>query len=117
MLKELDPRTPDYLLAQGDTARTLDIQLVSGGKPVDLTLATNVVINIKPKESLLPASQYICSFLDRVNGTVRHIFPDNSTTVPGDYLIGYTVTWSGGTRSSYPVDKYSNILMRIVPTR
>jgi hypothetical protein len=116
MLKQIDPRTPDYYLTQGDTARPLEYQLAdSAGVHVDLTDVVSVTLNLKLKGSTAAPTQYTCEFISRESGTIRYVFLTGQTNTPGDYLFNFSVAWPGGSRDSYPNDNYSNLLLRITP--
>jgi hypothetical protein len=118
MLKQIDPRTPDYCLTQGDTARPIEYQLTDCcGNPVDLTVSTGVTLNLRLKgsSSTVPTTRLACQFISRAAGTIRYVFTTGQTNTPGDYLFNFTVVWPGGSRDSYPNDNYSNLLLRITP--
>lgn len=97
-----------YIMKQHDLEPSLEVQLLDGLTPIDLTSATDVLFimknrkGIKATGSMTIADQTI---LDN-RGLARYDWSLGDTDTSGQYNAEVQVTWPGPRPQTFPADAY-----------
>lgn len=88
---------------QGDTWPALQATLQDGnGNPVDLTLATSVVLTVVSRRTGLQLFQRVCTVTNATGGQVSYTWQAGDTATPDSYAGTFLVTFVGGVEQTYP---------------
>lgn len=91
----------DFQIGQGDTAPALTAQLTQNGTPVNLTGAT-VEFRMAPHGTKTTTVDGTATLTDATNGKVSYPWKASDTATPGDYDFMFVVTFSDGSKESFP---------------
>lgn len=92
--------------AQGDTAPPLEVTPVDGSdNPISLTAAVSVVFLMKKPDGALKVDN-VAADIDVAETKLRYSWQANDTDEDGVFDGKFVVTWSDGTKTSFPNKGY-----------
>lgn len=102
---------PDFYLKQDDTSPALVATLVDEDQvAIDLTSATGVAFHmIDPGTTTPKVNGGSVTVLDAPNGRVSYAWQATDTDTAGDYDGEFEVTWTGGSKTTFPNFRFMRI--------
>ena len=95
-------------MKRGDTAPFFRGQCTDNGVPVDLTGAAAKLVIRKPSGALISTNATVEV---GTQGWVRRSWSAGDTDEIGDYKIEVEVTWTDGTKQTFPPDDYERLVV------
>lgn len=98
-------------LKQHDLLPELEITLLDGATPVDLTFADAVTLYVSgPGGVKVEAAMTVADQTDPTSvGKVSYMWASADTDTPGVYRAEVKVTWDGGKVQTFPSDGYFTV--------
>lgn len=105
----------DFTIRQGDTASTLEDQLLdAAGVPVNITGATVTLTLVPLKGGPAIVNNQPATIVDATLGKVARAWQAGETNTPGFYLGSWRVTFAGGAVQTFPNSGF--FLVRVTET-
>lgn len=100
----------DFHMKLGDRKPTLQATLWSGtaATPVDIT-GGSVKLLIRPRGSTAVAAEHTAQIVTAASGVVKYEWAGTELTTVGIYYAEWEVTFSDGTKGTFPNDDYFTI--------
>lgn len=98
-----------FIIKQHDLKPDLQVRLLSGTDPVDLTPAVSARLLMTNRQTGAPlggAAVIEDQTVPANHGLVRYPWQDGDTAVAGDYIAEVEVTWPGNKAQTFPADQY-----------
>jgi hypothetical protein len=106
----------DYFLKQGDNTPTFTAVLKDlNNQPINLTGATGQIFIRPARSGIVAVTGPLVIASDQVanKGMVSYTWGSSGIATPGEYLIEFRITFSGGNVQSFPNDGYA--ILEVVP--
>jgi hypothetical protein len=97
--------TIKFIIKQNDLEPPLQVTLLDGTTPVDLTLATGVLFLMKNSGGLKVNYAMVVD-PNPTTGKVSYAWISGDTDTVGQYSAEIQVTWPAARPQTFPVDKY-----------
>ena len=105
-------KAPDHHWKQGDTAPAIAEQLFDGlGVPVVLTGASVKFMMWGPGDAAVKVNA-AATITDAATGKVSYTPLAANTDTPGDYLVEWQVTFSGGAIETFPNSDWQKVRVK-----
>jgi len=97
-------------ITEGDRRPSIRAQLYSSSGPLDLTAATGVKFQMgRNGVTKVDAAAVI---ENAASGVVRYDWAANDTSIPGDFLAQFEVTWGTGITSKVPNNGWLRVVVQ-----
>jgi hypothetical protein len=107
------PGAPDFWIKAHDRMPIIQATLATNGVPVNITGATIKFLMAKgsyPGDTLQVNAA--ATIVDAVNGIVSYSWTSADTSIPGDYLAEWEVTYASGVQQTFPTA--DQLIVRVV---
>lgn len=96
-----------WIMKQHDTLPSLELTLLDGTTPVDLSAADSALFLMRNFGGLKVNSAM--TFVDRVHGKVRYDWVTGDTDTASDYDAEVQITWADLRIQTFPADQYITV--------
>ena len=105
-------KAPDFYWKQGDTAPAIAEQLFDGtGTAVNLAGASVKFMMQGPGDAAVKVNA-TATITDDATGKVSYTPSSTDTNTPGDYLVEWQVTFSGGAIETFPNSDWQKVRVK-----